>query len=139
MSVSPSGFALRMNGSCQTSEVDCGATVAPYRACCPSGSFCPSQYNVDASQTLSLQDMDADSAQCCPTSANCTNTLLQNPQCANQTWGLYDNGGYFCCQKGVAGYAATTDSDGCASPGYIFRSGEILLEIVSTGQGIFSL
>jgi hypothetical protein len=62
MSISSSGFALRTNGSCQTNEVDCGATVAPYRACCPSVSFCPSQYNVDAGQTFSLQDMDADSA-----------------------------------------------------------------------------
>jgi hypothetical protein len=49
MSVSTSGFALRFNGSCQAKEVDCGTTVAPYHACCPASSVCPSQYNVDVS------------------------------------------------------------------------------------------
>jgi len=49
MSVSTSGFALRNNGSCQANEVDCGVTKAPYHACCPADSFCPSQYNVDVS------------------------------------------------------------------------------------------
>jgi hypothetical protein len=74
-------------------------------------------------------------SQCCPTSANCTGILLQNPQCANQSWNLYDNRGYFCCEKGLIGYASTTDSDGCASPGYAFQSGEVALRIVSTGIG----
>lgn len=50
MAASPSGFALRLNGSsCLSQEVDCGGTVYPYRVCCPEGAFCPSQYNVDVS------------------------------------------------------------------------------------------
>jgi hypothetical protein len=50
MAVSPSGFALRLNGSsCLDEEVNCGTTVAPYRVCCPAGAFCPSQYNVNVS------------------------------------------------------------------------------------------
>jgi hypothetical protein len=50
MSVSNSGFALRINGTCPVTGVDCGATVAPYRACCPADSFCPSEYNIDVCQ-----------------------------------------------------------------------------------------
>ncbi|KAK3380992.1 hypothetical protein B0H63DRAFT_474716 [Podospora didyma] len=122
MSVSSSGFALRINGTCQLNEVDCGATVSPYHACCPEHSFCPSQYNVN----------------CCPTSENCTRSLLQTPRCANQTWDLYDNDGFFCCLKGFVGYASTSNSDGCASPGYTFQSGEVLLRIISAGQGATS-
>ncbi|KAH8592590.1 hypothetical protein B0O99DRAFT_629251 [Bisporella sp. PMI_857] len=122
MSVSTLGFAVRVNGSCQSNEVDCGQTVFPYHACCPSGSFCPQQYNVN----------------CCPTSANCTATLIQDPQCANQTWDLYDNNGYFCCHKGRTGYASTTNSDGCALPGYAFRSGEVLLNVITTEQAVTS-
>lgn len=50
MAASPSGFALRLNGSsCLSQDVDCGGTVYPYRVCCPEGAFCPSQYNVDVS------------------------------------------------------------------------------------------
>ncbi|KAE9364224.1 hypothetical protein N431DRAFT_496815 [Stipitochalara longipes BDJ] len=99
MSVSTSGFALRINGTCPVTDVDCGPTESPYRACCPADSFCPSEYNIE----------------CCPTSANCTEILLQNPQCANQSWNLYDNSGYFC---------------------YSFQSGEVLLPIISTGLAI---
>ncbi|KAI0874138.1 hypothetical protein GGS24DRAFT_460756 [Hypoxylon argillaceum] len=36
MSTGP-GWAIRRNGSCLlTTEVDCGETMNPYRACCPS-------------------------------------------------------------------------------------------------------
>jgi len=50
MAASPSGFALRLNGSsCLRQEVDCGTTLPPYRVCCPEGSFCPAQYNVNVS------------------------------------------------------------------------------------------
>ncbi|KAK0729581.1 hypothetical protein B0H67DRAFT_465913, partial [Lasiosphaeris hirsuta] len=113
-----SGFALRMNGTCQDDEVDCGTTVQPYRVCCPEASFCLPQYNVN----------------CCPTAANCTSSLVQKPHCANDTWDLYDNNGYFCCLKGLLGYAATlTDSDGCASPGYEYQNGEVALRLISVG------
>ncbi|OIW33184.1 hypothetical protein CONLIGDRAFT_711117 [Coniochaeta ligniaria NRRL 30616] len=119
MSVSTSGFALRINGSCYSNQEDCGTTVDPFRVCCPQSSFCPSSYNVD----------------CCPTAANCTTTLLRNPQCANQTWDLYDNAGYFCCLPGYTGYAATgTGSDGCAAPGYSFQPGDVALKLISAGH-----
>ncbi|SPO04124.1 uncharacterized protein DNG_06807 [Cephalotrichum gorgonifer] len=118
MSASPSGFALRKNGTCGAAEVDCGRTVAPYRACCPESSFCPTQYNVD----------------CCPSSSNCTAELVREPHCANTTWDLYDNGGYFCCEKGLVGYAATTNSNGCAQPGYAFQDGETVLKLISAGE-----
>ncbi|KAK1767379.1 hypothetical protein QBC33DRAFT_67052 [Phialemonium atrogriseum] len=114
--MSISGFALRNNGSCADNEVDCGQTAAPYHACCPKSAFCPRQYNVD----------------CCPSAENCTTTLLRDPQCANRSWDLYDNGGYFCCERGFVGYATPGNSDGCAAPGYAFRSGEKLLPIISS-------
>jgi hypothetical protein len=143
MSVSTSGFALRINVTCPITGVDCGATAPPYRACCPADSFCPRLYNVDVSQQFEEEEniFSANNTnhdlQCCPTSANCTNILVQNPQCANQSWNLYDNGGYFCCEQGYTGYASTGNSDGCAEPGYAFRSGEVLLSIISTGVGKF--
>lgn len=116
--VSTSGFAIRRNGSCLASEVDCGATVSPFRACCPSGASCPSAFNVE----------------CCPSPANCTQTLLKNPSCANKTWTLYDNEGYFCCEPGTVGYAALkSGSDGCADPGVSLNGAEVL-SVVSAGQ-----
>ncbi|KAH7304076.1 hypothetical protein B0I35DRAFT_484748 [Stachybotrys elegans] len=118
MSVEPFGFALRKNGSCEEQEVDCGRTVQPYRACCPELSFCPASYNVD----------------CCPDRSNCTVALLEEPKCANSTWDLYDNGGYFCCLPGLRGYATTQNSNGCAPAGYQFSEGETLLALISAGQ-----
>ncbi|KAK3318740.1 hypothetical protein B0H66DRAFT_558107 [Apodospora peruviana] len=88
MAASPSGFALRMNDTCQGKEVDCGNTVSPYRVCCPEASFCPSQYSVDS----------------CPTASSCTESLVAEPRCANGTWNLNDNKGYFCCLQGMVGY-----------------------------------
>lgn len=117
-----SGFAVRANGSCLSTEVDCGQTMKPYHACCPAGSYCPAQYNVA----------------CCPSSANCTETLLQSPSCANTTWNLYDNEGYFCCEPGKIGYASPKSfSDGCADPG-VPPDGAVLLSVVSVGQGMMN-
>lgn len=114
-----SGFALRRNGSCLATETECFVTVFPYHACCPFGSFCPQQHN----------------AECCPTAANCTQTLLQDPQCANAEWDLFINRGYFfCCLRGLAGYGTPAGTDGCAEAGYKFQEGEQLLEIISTGK-----
>lgn len=118
MSSSTTGFARRSNGTCFSTETDCGATQRPFHACCPSGSFCPSQYNVD----------------CCPTAANCTESLLVNPQCANRTLNLYDNNGYFCCLPGSTGAASTVNSDICAEPGYVYNAGEKLLSIIPTSS-----
>ncbi|KAF2500680.1 hypothetical protein BU16DRAFT_614402 [Lophium mytilinum] len=113
------GFALRHNGSCPTGNINCGTTVSPFRGCCPSGYVCPHQYNLA----------------CCPSGQNCTATLLADAHCANDSWDMYDNGGFFCCQKDEVGYAnTTTDSNGCGQPGYNTTSGELELRIVSTGQ-----
>ncbi|GFF28281.1 hypothetical protein IFM46972_02306 [Aspergillus udagawae] len=114
----PAGFALRKNGTCLDTEVDCGTTLQPFRACCPGGSYCPSQYNVN----------------CCPSAANCTQVLVKKPKCANETWDLYNFYGYFCCEKGTTAFGTDSQSDGCALPGYKFESSETLLPIVSSGK-----
>ncbi|GAQ07955.1 hypothetical protein ALT_5276 [Aspergillus lentulus] len=114
----PAGFALRKNGTCLDTEVDCGATLHPFRACCPAGSHCPSQYNVD----------------CCPSAANCTQLLVETPKCANETWDLYNYYGYFCCENGTTAFGTSSNSDGCALPGYKFDSSETLLPVVSKGK-----
>lgn len=41
------GFAIRRAEACAASEMDCGVTDKPYRACCPESSSCPAQYNID--------------------------------------------------------------------------------------------
>lgn len=119
----PAGFALRKNGTCLDTEVDCGATLHPFRACCPAGSHCPSQYNVD----------------CCPSAANCTQLLVETPKCANETWDLYNYYGYFCCENGTTAFGTSSNSDGCALPGYKFDSSETLLPVVSKGKGTWAV
>ncbi|KAL8991149.1 MAG: hypothetical protein Q9169_007933 [Polycauliona sp. 2 TL-2023] len=118
----PSGFAIRRNGTCPSNQVSCGATTAPFYACCPSGSSCPSR-----------QQREHNIA-CCPSPTNCLDALLQEPRCANDRWTLYDNNGYFCCAPGTIGYnASRTASDGCAAPGSPPRGAQ-LLAVVSAGQ-----
>lgn len=59
---------------------------------------------------------------------------MPNPKCANSTWDLYDNDGYFCCLPGYQGYAVkSTNSNGCASPGYQLQPGEVLLRLIKAG------
>ncbi|KAL4968814.1 uncharacterized protein BDV14DRAFT_166791 [Aspergillus stella-maris] len=115
--VSTLGWALRHNGTCLKQEEDCGATANPYRGCCPSGSYCPRAYNIA----------------CCPSSLNCTEALQAKPACANRTWDLYYNGGYFCCEQGTKGYATSFDSNGCGEPGYELADSETPLSIISSG------
>ncbi|KAK6832528.1 hypothetical protein RU639_003865 [Aspergillus parasiticus] len=112
------GWALRKNGSCLASEVDCGETVAPYRVCCPGGSFCPHAENVA----------------CCPSKAYCTAALNGQPRCANSTWDLYINGNYYCCEQGTIAYAKDGGSNGCGNPGYKLQAGETSLSIISAAQ-----
>ncbi|KAL5337934.1 hypothetical protein BJX70DRAFT_399202 [Aspergillus crustosus] len=111
------GWALRQNGSCLTQEEDCGPTVEPYRVCCPAGSYCPRAYNIV----------------CCPSSLNCTDALQARPVCANSTWDLYYNGGYFCCEHGTKGYATSVESNGCGEPEYELADSETQLSIISAG------
>lgn len=141
MTASPSGFALRLNGStCLSQEIDCGTTVSPYRVCCPATSFCPKQYNVDVCEPPQndrhVLVQLTNRAQCCPSASNCTTSLIESPRCANETWDLYDNGGFFCCLNGHFGYAArVTNSNGCGSEGYVLQSGELRLPLIKAGQG----
>ena len=161
------GFAIRRAETCGASEVDCGVTDEPYRACCPESSSCPVQYNIDVwpspnllrlhhnshppySLSASLRSLfplrappplrmaerqRANRYQCCPSSKNCTAEIVAKPRCANETWDLFDNGGYFCCERGLIGYATTRNSDGCASPGHTFEEGEEVLPVIRAGKG----
>ncbi|OTA80171.1 hypothetical protein M434DRAFT_52985, partial [Hypoxylon sp. CO27-5] len=99
-----SGWAIRRNGTCLTGnrgdERDCGATRAPFHACCPSSTDCPSQYNVA----------------CCQSGTNCTSALVDTPRCANASWVMYDNGGEFCCDEGQVGYNLH-GTNGCSLSG----------------------
>lgn len=113
------GFALRRNGSCLSTETECGPTVQPYYACCAGGSTCVNPYN-----------------QVCCTSGNCTTTIVQDPVCADPSWNLYNNGGvdsgYFCCLPSTFGYAVQLGgSNGCGDLGYELQSGEIALQQLS--------
>ncbi|KAI8949646.1 hypothetical protein F4801DRAFT_391658 [Xylaria longipes] len=100
MSTAP-GWAIRRNGWCLLSkEVDCGETANGYRACCPSITTCPHQYN----------------AACCPPDTNCTAAIVDTPSCANSSWIMFDNAGYFCCESGQVGYDLG-NTDGCSMSG----------------------
>ncbi|KAF2241665.1 hypothetical protein BU26DRAFT_610545 [Trematosphaeria pertusa] len=119
MAINP-GFAIRRNGSCLAGgyEVDCGQTRTPFRLCCPTGLECPSQQNF---------------ACCSPENISCTSALLPEPKCANATWDLFDNEGYFCCEHGLPGYNIR-GTHGCASPGFVYSGGEESLSTVQAGQ-----
>ncbi len=120
MSVDLSGWAIRRNASTclEGRETDCGATRSPFRACCPSSTVCPRQYNVA----------------CCPysTGENCTATLVETPRCANSSWIMYDNGGFFCCQKGEVGYDRG-GTNGCSRSGLAIPDGALPLAVVDQG------
>jgi hypothetical protein len=108
---SVAGFAIRRNGSCiaSLSETDCGGTVDEFRACCPHPAFCPSS-----------RSPSRYSVYCCDQAVNCTVAIIQEgPFCANESWTLFNNNGYFCCDAGRPGYKNTKkNSYGCANPGY---------------------
>ncbi|KAJ5520254.1 hypothetical protein N7463_000707 [Penicillium fimorum] len=100
------GFALRRNGSCLSTETNCGATVFPFHACCPGHTFCPGpQYNVV----------------CCPSDADCSDLLGES--CADSKADLYSsdpvdipNEG-FCCERGKYAFGMKDRNDtsvGCA-------------------------
>ncbi|KAI2611492.1 uncharacterized protein GGS25DRAFT_482903 [Hypoxylon fragiforme] len=109
-----SGWAIRRNGSCLLSqEVDCGATLAPFRACCPSSTVCPSQYNVA----------------CCPSGTNCTTTIVETPRCANESWAMFDNAGFFCCETNQVGYNRS-NTDGCLQSGTSLPDDALPLAVV---------
>ncbi|KAI1646967.1 uncharacterized protein F4817DRAFT_338956 [Daldinia loculata] len=113
-----SGWAIRRNGSC-VGEVDCGVTRDPFHACCPSSTECPSQYNVA----------------CCPFGKNCTAAAVETPKCANGSWVMFDNAGFFCCEKGYIGYNYR-GTDGCSKSGASLPDGALPLAEIS--QASFS-
>ncbi|KAI1478615.1 hypothetical protein F4774DRAFT_384528 [Daldinia eschscholtzii] len=108
-----SGWAIRRNGSC-VGEVDCGPTRAPFHACCPSSTVCPSQYNVA----------------CCPFGQNCTAAAVETPRCANSSWAMFDNAGFFCCERGYIGYNFG-GTDGCSKSGAVLPDGALPLAEIS--------
>ncbi|KAI0122586.1 hypothetical protein F4814DRAFT_446524 [Daldinia grandis] len=112
------GWAIRRSGSC-VGEVDCGVTRDPFHACCPSSTACPSQYNVA----------------CCPFGQNCTAAAVETPKCANGSWAMFDNAGFFCCEKGYIGYNYR-GSDGCSKSGASLPDGALPLAEIS--QASFS-
>jgi hypothetical protein len=111
------GFAIRRNGTCLAGiEIPCGATgFNGMVGCCPNGLACPQAYNID----------------CCPSGKNCTMTIVQTPRCSNSSWDLFDNGGYFCCEHGLAAYN-NLGTNICASPGSSPTG--ILLELIKAGE-----
>ncbi|KAI1144148.1 hypothetical protein F5Y05DRAFT_407551 [Hypoxylon sp. FL0543] len=113
-----SGWAIRRNGTClkgsRGNEKDCGTTLAPFHACCPSSTDCPSQYNVA----------------CCQSGTNCTSALVETPRCANASWVMYDNGGQFCCDEGQVGYNLA-GTNGCSRSGKSIPDGALPLAAVS--------
>ncbi|KAH7066242.1 hypothetical protein BKA63DRAFT_158128 [Paraphoma chrysanthemicola] len=113
MSLINPGFAIRRNGSCLADvEVPCGTTRAPFVGCCPNGLICPpGQNNLD----------------CCPPDSDCADIYISPPKaiCANATWDMYNNDGYFCCEKGLRGYNRN-DTNGCSREGEVPAGVEIL-------------
>ncbi|KAI1410170.1 hypothetical protein F5Y13DRAFT_77836 [Hypoxylon sp. FL1857] len=113
-----SGWAIRRNGTCLTgsrgNERDCGATRAPFHACCPSSTDCPTQYNVA----------------CCQSGTNCTSALVDTPRCANASWVMFDNGGQFCCEQNQVGYNLG-GTNGCSQSGRSIPDGAQPLAAIS--------
>lgn len=119
---SPYGFAIRRNNSCLSSELDCGTTWAPFHACCPSGTFCPTSYN----------------SECCPSNADCGQLLLNNPQCGNTTANLYNWQGYFCCPPDTTGFGLQNGWVGCTNDLTSLGANATLLAIITVGSGMRS-
>ncbi|KAJ5533114.1 hypothetical protein N7494_009666 [Penicillium frequentans] len=113
------GYSIRNNGTCASTEVDCGQTWHPYHACCPAGTFCPSgQSNVI----------------CCDSNANCLDYFKDDPHCANSTANLYKANGYFCCAEGLSAFELKTGFVGCTDDISALGAGASLLAISSSGS-----
>jgi hypothetical protein len=121
MSLINAGFAIRRNGSCLRDVEDfCDKTADPFVACCPNSLICPlGQTNYD----------------CCPLGSDCADPRLtpSKPLCANATWDLFDNEGYFCCEKGLKAYNSN-GTNGCSRAEEV-PEGVQLLSLLTTGVG----
>ncbi|KAJ5154433.1 uncharacterized protein N7500_009872 [Penicillium coprophilum] len=99
------GYALRRNGSCLSTEQDCGPTSPPFHACCPGNTFCPGhRYNVI----------------CCP-DAECSGSLGES--CADSKADLFSSETFdiaregFCCDRGKYAFTSKDKNNkgvGCA-------------------------
>ncbi|PWY67886.1 hypothetical protein BO70DRAFT_400462 [Aspergillus heteromorphus CBS 117.55] len=99
------GFAIRRNNSCLSDEVSCGSTWETWHACCPSGSYCPGS-------KISIPNNV-----CCPSWTDCTSEIEDPPVCADNSWGLYNYTGYFCCPSSDDGFMVKdTVWVGCSAP-----------------------
>ena len=120
-----SGWAIRRNGSCLLrTEVDCGETLSPFRACCPSATVCPIQYNVACCAP--------DPGGAPPGAGNCTAAIDEAPRCANASWTMFDNGGFFCCEPGHFGYDRG-GTNGCSESGAALPEDALPLAIIDQG------
>ncbi|CAI7623566.1 unnamed protein product [Penicillium bialowiezense] len=96
------GYAMRRNGSCLSTETDCGETSTPFHACCPGNMFCPGpQLNVV----------------CCGSNAQCSQKIDDN--CANSRANLYSTSSNlttdaFCCAQDKYAFAFEDGGAGCA-------------------------
>lgn len=110
------GFGRRNNGTCDTSEKDCGPTTRGQHACCPGGMFC---------------DGD-DNTVCCPNEGeDCTDLLLETPRCANAEWKMYNNTTPFCCSdSATAAFKTSSDSNICADAGFQPLEGDYTLNVI---------
>ncbi|KAJ5097683.1 hypothetical protein N7456_008404 [Penicillium angulare] len=117
------GYSMRSNGSCASTQKDCGPTWSPYHACCPLGTKCPG---------------NQDNVICCESDADCSNYFKDSPRCADSTANLYHANGYFCCAAGLAAFELPNGRVGCTDDiGDLGRSTS-LLGITSTGSASMS-
>lgn len=109
----PYGYPLRRNGSCLSTENDCGATWGPWHRCCPSAASCADD--------------------CCPEGVDCEQRIGQDPHCANDTATLYrakgsENkspaSGYFCCVASAEGFQDDRTYVGCADSYDSFKAND---------------
>ena len=123
-----SGWALRGNQTCPAGESECGETAHGFVGCCPASSPCLPQYNdvccpPSKRQTpppyvnrVYISEIFIDSF-CHCLDINCTDALVDaGSWCADPTWVLCNNNGYFCCLPGQTCYS-DGNTDGCAYPG----------------------
>ncbi|KAK2757060.1 hypothetical protein FQN54_005029 [Arachnomyces sp. PD_36] len=110
------GFGRRTNGSCDSTETQCGPTNRGQYACCPDKMFCLGENNTV----------------CCPDeSEDCTDVLLETPRCAEPEWTMYNNSAPFCCSSdAVAAFKTDQDSNICADGGFQPLEGDFTLPVV---------
>jgi hypothetical protein len=121
-----SGYALRRNGSCLSTETDCGLTTSPFHACCPGNTFCPGpQYNVI----------------CCPSDADCSNLI--GKKCADSKADLYSSTSDiasegFCCERGKYAFTLEDQGVGCADQLSDLQVSMTQLGAISSASGTYS-